>query len=231
MAAIEERLSQVEVERAYRIIGVLEHTAKTLQDGVIPRLREARASWKRRTLWLDGIVFTLIASGLVFWAIAGGYLRGFHFDHPLVSAMTDSVLGIGLFAGGIVAVALSVHLWMRQLAAHSVLAGLRRDSTLGDIKDWVVRAFARSTGLLHPLIGSNPLGLQRGVRRRLKRVLADADRYVQDLNNRFANPSGAGDAHHLAGPETDGAKRADVSVVKTLPVSTPSSGREADATR
>jgi hypothetical protein len=61
------------------------------------------------------------------------------------------------------------------------------------------------------------MGLGRSVRRRLGRVLNDADRYVQRLNNRFADPSGKR-APHSTAPAP--AKPVDVSVVKSLATGT-----------
>ena len=104
--------------------------------------------------------------------------------------MTDGPLGWALFLGGIALVAFSIHLWLRQIAAQTVIAGLARDASLGEFRDWVVRAFRRNATIWRPLVGRDPVGLGRSVRRRLARVLNDADRYVQDLNNRFADPSG-----------------------------------------
>lgn len=59
---IEARIRQVEVERAYRVVGVLEKTAKHIRDVLVPRLAEARRRWRRRTFWLSGSVFALIAA-------------------------------------------------------------------------------------------------------------------------------------------------------------------------
>jgi GTPase SAR1 family protein len=217
MAAIEERIDQVEVERAYRIIGVLEHTAQTIQTRVIPRLLLARESWKRRILWMDGIVFSLIAVGAVTWAVAGGHLQGFTLRHPVVQAMTDTGVGWSLFLAGIALVLFSVHMCLRQVAAQRVIAGLERDDSLGDTRVWVVRAFRRNASAWRPLLGRDPMGLGRSVRRRLGRVLNDADRYVQRLNNRFADPSGKR-APHSTAPAP--AKPVDVSVVKSLATGT-----------
>jgi len=191
LAAIVERIERVEVERAYRIIGVLEHTAQTIQQRVVPRLRQAREAWKRRVLWLDGIAFALLAAGAVAWTLAGGHWQGLGLRHPVVDAMTDSALGWGLLAGGIAAVLLSIHLALRRVAASTVAAGLARDPGLGETREWVLRAFERNTRAWRPLAGADPAGFGPGVRRRLAKVLNDADNYVQTLNNRFANPSGA----------------------------------------
>jgi hypothetical protein len=221
MAAIEERIDQVEVERAYRIIGVLEHTAQTIQKQVVPRLREARERWKRRVLWLDGIVFSVLSVSAAAWSITGEHWDGLRLDHPVVTAMTDTPLGWTLLLGGVALIALSIHLCLRQLAAQTVLAGLERAEGSPDVREWAARAFRRGTQLWRPLIGSDPPGYGRMARRRLSRVLNEADRYVQDLNNRFADPSGGRTERRATpAPEPTPAATTDVSVVKTLSTAT-----------
>ena len=217
MAAIEERIDQVEVERAYRIIGVLEHTAQSIQKKIVPRLREARERWKRRVLWLDGIAFSALAVLAVAWSIAGGHWDGLTLDHPVITAMTDSPLGWGLLLGGVGLVVFSIHLCLRQVAAQTVLARLEHDQSLGESREWVLRAFRLNARPWRPLLGSDPAGYGRSVRRRLSRVLNDADRYVQDLNNRFADPSGGRTGRRRAAPQAPpSAPATDVSVVKRL---------------
>lgn len=220
MAAIAERIDQVEVERAYRIIGVLEHTAQTIQNEVIPGLREAREIWKRRVLWLDAIVFSFVLAGGLAWSLGLAGTSGAISEHPLVLAMTDSAAGWGLFAAGIALVLFSVHIGLRGIAAQSVVNRLERQKSLGDATDWVVRAFKRNATVWRPLFGRDPVGLGRSVRRRLARVLNDADQYVQSLNNRFADPSGRNQvsADSAAAPVAAIVPAtADVSIVKQAP--------------
>ena len=217
MATIEQRIDQVEIERAYRIIGVLEHTAQAIQTHVIPQLQQARERWKKRVLWLDCIVFALLALGAIAWAVGGDHWQGFSLQHPVVHAMTDTGVGWSLFLGGIAAVLFSIHLTLRQVAAQSVIVGLERDRTLGEAGTWVARAFLSNARAWRPLIGGDPVGLGRSVRRRLARVLNDADRYVQSLNNRFADPSGGRGRPSQPSPEPAAPpKSVDVSVVKNL---------------
>lgn len=226
MAAIEERIDQVEVERAYRIIGVLEHTAQTVQNEVIPRLRDARERWKRRVLWFDGIFFALLAAAGIAWSLQMSGLGASVADQPLVVAMTDSPLGWGLFAAGIALILFSIHIGLRRIAAQTVVNQLEREDDDGhaDVKEWVVRAFKRNATVWRPLFGRDPVGLGRGVRRRLARVLNEADQYVQSLNNRFADPSGHAQPRAGARPASTAmatpvasaapAATSDVSVVK-----------------
>lgn len=219
MAAIEERIDQVEVERAYRIIGVLEHTAQTIQSEVIPKLREARESWKRRVLWFDATVFGLLIVAAMAWSLSANDVAATLVAHPLVLGMTDSPLGWGLFAAGIALVMFSIHLGLRGIAAQSVINGLERQEQFGEVKDWVVRAFKRNATIWRPLFGRDPVGLGRSVRRRLARVLNEADRYVQSLNNRFADPSGRSElalktTQKASALASNAATVADISIVK-----------------
>jgi len=215
MAAIEERIEQVEVERAYRIIGVLEHTAQTIQSEVIPRLRDARETWKRRVLWLDAVVFGLLGIAAIAGLLSMNDSATTLFNHPLVEAMTDSATGWALFIAGITLVVFSIHLGMRGVAAQSVIKRLERQDQAGDVKEWVVRAFKRNATVWRPLFGRDPVGLGRSVRRRLARVLNEADQYVQSLNNRFADPSGRGDPAPKPAPVASIVPPApDVSIVK-----------------
>jgi hypothetical protein len=219
MAAIDERIDQLEVERAYRIIGVLEHTAQTIQSKIIPRLRAARETWKRRVLWLDALVFATIAAVAIAWSLSTQDAGLTIVANPIVQAMTDSSTGWGLFAAGVALVMFSIHVGLRGIAAQTVINALESEHQLDDVKDWVVRAFKRNATIWRPLFGRDPVGLGHSVRRRLARVLNEADQYVQSLNNRFADPSGRNDAAHKASDVTPPAASiapasADISIVK-----------------
>ena len=191
MAAINERLNQVEVERAYRIIGVLENTAKTIQTQIVPKLTEAKAKWRRRATWIEGIAFGVIIAALAYASIRLGYWEGFRFAPPwLDTLMSDPMLLGGTLAVAVLAVAY-IHFTLRNLAARTVLAGLKRDHSLGARSEWLVNAFKKNIKPWHILWSKQPAGWNRFTRKRLARVLSDANRYVQTLNNRFADPSGA----------------------------------------
>lgn len=216
MAIIEERLDQVEVERAYRIIGVLENTAKTIQEQLLPALRQCRERWKRRTLWLDAIVFGALTVAALGWGITSSYWHGLSFDHPLIQAMTETPLGWGLLLGGLGLIALSIHLCMRQSAAASVALDIKRGFKDGQSGDWLLRAFRYNSRKRYFMFGREPVGYGYLVKRRLAQVLNDADRYVQSLNNRFADPSGT--PPPAPGEEAAPRPAPDISVVKSLPV-------------
>ncbi|OQW90323.1 MAG: hypothetical protein BWK79_20230, partial [Beggiatoa sp. IS2] len=66
MKEISTRINQVEVDRAYRIVNVLEQMAKGLEHDLVPRLREKINVWKTRTLRWDMVfwISVLISAGV-----------------------------------------------------------------------------------------------------------------------------------------------------------------------
>ncbi|NIO08076.1 MAG: dynamin family protein [Deltaproteobacteria bacterium] len=191
MAEINERLNQVEVERAYRIIGVLENTAKTIQHQIVTKLVEAKAKWRRRATWIEGTVFGLLAAVLVFASIKLDYWNGFRFEPPWLESLTFDPLILGGVSVVIILALAYVHFTLRNLAARSVLRALRKDASLGLRNEWLVRAFQKNIKPWHFLFSRQPVGWNRFTRKRLARILSDANRHVQTLNNRFADPSGS----------------------------------------
>ena len=87
---IYERIHQVEVERAYRIVGVLEKTAKAIEQRVVPAVASAKASWKRGVLWLDGAIFGTLVLALAAWTISAGYWTGFRFSAPWFDSIAST---------------------------------------------------------------------------------------------------------------------------------------------
>ncbi|MGC1952422.1 MAG: dynamin family protein [Gammaproteobacteria bacterium] len=191
LADIHTRLQQVGEERAYRIVGVLEKIAKTIEHQIVPSLRQARLLWKRRTLWADGIVFTLLVLGFLAWSISAGYWDGLLFSPPWLASLSSNVWLLGFTLAALAGAGLYLHMAVRKLAARTVISKLRRDSTLRDYREPLIAAFIKNTHFTHSIFGSNPVGWGTRARKRIAQVLKDADLYVQTLNDQFTNPSGS----------------------------------------
>jgi len=190
MDAIMERLDQVEVERAYRIIGVLDQTAHAIEEQVVPTLREARRRWKRRTLWLDGVVFGVVLAACLGLSVWAGYWQGLTFSAPWLTWLTQHPVLVWLGVGALLVAAVYVHFRLRRVAANSVAAAMRKLDMSPDVAEWLERAFEQNTRAWQPLLGAEPSGWSGSTRKRLAQVFAEADSYVQTLNARFTDPSG-----------------------------------------
>ena len=193
MAEIETRMLQVEVDRAYRIIGVLEQTANTIQDKVVPVVREARERWRRRTLNLDLAVAAVALAGFFTYTIGGGHWDGLTLTHPWYLALKQSDFGLPVVIVLLAALCFYIHYAMRKLAARALRRSLRKGA-LADpdpqVAEWIARAFERNVSPRRVALGAEPAGWGRLAKGKITKVLADADRYIQTLNNRFTGPVG-----------------------------------------
>jgi hypothetical protein len=188
LAEIHGRMEQVEVERAYRIVGTLEKTARDVEDKIVPFLRGALQRWRRRVLWADGILLGGLAVALAVFGARFGLWEGLGDTPPGQEAASG--LPTLLLALAAIALLVAVHFGVRSLARKSLLPSLRREAAALGSRGDLVGAFRRSTRPWRSLFLKTPSGWGRGTRRRLHQIVRETDTYVQTLNDRFTNPSG-----------------------------------------
>ncbi|MCU0766144.1 MAG: dynamin family protein [Gammaproteobacteria bacterium] len=189
LGEIHQRMHQVEVERAYRIMGVLEKTARDIEEKTVPVVTSALRLWRRRVLAGDAAILALVLVLLFGVSVQLGWWQGLSFQPPWSgdpgAAKAGTVLGVlALLAG------LAIHFGVRSLAARSVLGWLRRQVAAHALRGDVLGMFDRSTRPWRSIFLKRPAGWGRRSRAELSRVLDDTDTYVQTLNDRFTNPSG-----------------------------------------
>lgn len=190
LSEIHQRIRQVEVERAYRIIGVLEKTARDIGEKTVPLLTRALGFWRRRVIVGDAIVFGILLALLLGLSLQLGWWQGLSFQPPWAGA-TVGPIGVGLVLAALAALAaLGVHLFIRGLAAQSLIPWLRGEAAALKLRGDVVSAFRKSTRGWRSIWQGNPAGWGARTRHRLASVVEDTDTYVQTLNDRFTNPSG-----------------------------------------
>jgi hypothetical protein len=195
MAEIYARMQQVEVDRAYRVVGILEQTVHDITQKVVPKLQGMLALWRRRVLWADAIVFGTTIAAVLIWTLMTGEWFGMSFSHPFWSALLSEPVWSWVILGVVVIMAGYIHLTIRQLAARSVMTKLRRETSDMREQDFVenfIGAFQKNTSIWHSVWHKQPVGWGKRAQRRLRTVLIEANRYVQDLNDTFTNPSGKG---------------------------------------
>ena len=190
LAEIYERIHQVEIERVYRVIGVLEKTAKALEHRVVPAVASAKQTWRRAVAWTDAAILAVVFAGLAAWTISSGYWTGFQFSAPWFDTITSTPWLMGVIAAVAVAGGGYLHYLVRKFSARLIARRIARRPDSDGVREWVSRAFMHNTKAWRTIITPLPAGWSRGARRRIGQVTADADRFVQHLNNRFTDPSG-----------------------------------------
>jgi hypothetical protein len=188
MAEILGRVNQVGIERAYRIVGVLEQTASDLEYRLVPQLREMLQRWRNRTLianvllWI--VLFGVVAVGA---GITVGGISELFFTDPLL---------LGVELGVILIILWFLHLKIANKVADGLVKKLQQISN-EEMREGLKRAFRKNTcaflTLFMPLMTSRPWGWNQSARRRIAGILSSANHYVQRLNDRFTNPSGKKD--------------------------------------
>ncbi len=187
---IHDRIRKVSVERAYRIIAELEKTCHEIEEHKVPRLRQLMARWGRGVLWRDLLLAVVVLGGLLAASVAAGYWNGLQFSAPWLEMLLASPRRIAVTALGVVLAAAGLHFIARAWSASSVMRYIRRTMTPGIEREGYLRALRKNTRFWRSIFEANPAGWTKRTRRQLMTLVAEADRFVQSLNDRFADPSG-----------------------------------------
>ena len=185
LAEIHQRIQGVSVERAYRITGTLEKLAHYIEEKVVPTITEYRSAWRRHILWGDaaaaaGVILLL---ALVSHFFSPGSQAGQGSGWLMAGYLGLIVIGTALFGW--------LHFRIRAFAAARLLRRIEREQPPGMEAERLKHALLHNTRAWISIFLKHPVGWNRLNRNRLHRVIADANRYVQTLNDRFTNPSGA----------------------------------------
>lgn len=185
LGEIHGRMQEVEVERAYRIVGAVDKTARDIEERAVPFLRRAMGRWRKLTLWGDGIIFGLALIGILYWMIGGSG------PDLLQNAAGTSWVAL-ILCVILVVLVVAAHFGIRSLAAKMVSRSLAAAAAQEKLRGNLTAAFARNTRFWRSVFARSPAGWSGGARRRLHKVRQDSNLYVQTLNDRFTNPSGDG---------------------------------------
>jgi len=189
---IYDRMDQVEVERAYRIVAALRKTANDFADESIPLLGGAIKRWRRLTLSVDLVIVLAMAAGFLAWSIKTGQWQGLTYAPDWAAWLAEHGIDYGLQAAEALAVllVLLVHIMASRLAAAIVRPGLRRQAEKQKPAGDVLAAFRHNTRGWRAILTGTPAGWTSYSQGRVAKVLHDCESYIQQLNERFTNPKG-----------------------------------------
>lgn len=193
LGEIHGRMRQIEVDRAYRVMGLLEHSARDIEERFVPRVREMMADWRATVLRLDGFVFGGLVVAILAWTLWSAEWHGLSFTHPLWSALIrEAVWGYSALAISALA-AVYIHWLIRRLASGRVISRLRRqlsDVREGEALEAMTRGFRKNTRPWRSVFARRPARWSSRTRRQLAEVISEVNEYIQSLNDKFANPNG-----------------------------------------
>jgi hypothetical protein len=188
---IVNRMEQVAVERAYRIVGMLRESAGRLERDIVPTVTRYTGLWRRATLFLDALVFGLfliLLTALFLWpgvvevkALTGAFatIRNQH-GYLQIALLLLLLGGIGY-----------MHHLLRRRAAKWAGRKLLSGVTDPALRDNYARAFGKSSRWYRSIFRRHPAGWGRRARRSLAKVFEEVDAYIRKLNDAYTNPSGS----------------------------------------
>ncbi len=180
------RMHEVEIQRAYRIVAALDHTARDINERAAPLLQGVLRQWRRRVMWGDTLLIGVTALIALLLSSKLGYWQGWHFSPPWGVDPEARYFATGLT----VAVLAALHFLVRSVAARTLDGTIRKRSAATAIRGNLHRAFQRNTRFWRSILISTPSGWNRRARKRLLQVLQESDKYVQTLNDLHTSPSG-----------------------------------------
>lgn len=192
LRGIYSRIEQVSVDRAYRIVGMLEQQARALKQDVVPFLRRFILSWRKRVLMIEGAILGLVLVSFLVLTIWQGYWKGLRLELPLLGTWASSTtirntLFILIFLFGI-----GAHHFIRRRVAQRLM--FRSLQEIGDQNQRgnYVRALEKNCRWYRSVFRVNPAGWGKRTNRRLENVIDEANIFMQTLNDLYTNPSGDG---------------------------------------
>ncbi|OSM04285.1 putative dynamin family protein [Magnetofaba australis IT-1] len=195
LAEINDRIGQVETERVYRIVGVLEFAARLIQDELAPKVGELLKRWRKMVLIGDAVVLGLLA----ILSLTALFTSALPWPAPnpaeLDWTQPEGGFGIAHFGAALsVAVVLGIagylHGLIRKFSAKSILSHLPKEIANPDLLEATRKSFRFSTRPGRFLFLKSAAGWGGASQRGINDVLTGAAAFVQDLNDQFTNPSG-----------------------------------------
>ncbi len=183
---IHERMDEIEVQRNYRIVSVLETVANELEDDIIPQLRKAKAKWRRNVLIGDGVALGLVAAaGIGLCTTFNWWPSSEVFSTSWVRQNWLDVAGVAV---GIAILALAFHFWLRGNMSRRIARKLT--PKYGQLELNLRAAFLKSSNWMHSPFTPEPAGWGQRPAKRLRQIREILANHIQSLNDLYADPSG-----------------------------------------
>lgn len=185
LARIQWRIEEVELHRNYRIVSFIENTAKELEHDVLPQLQKARQRWRRGVAVIDVVALMLVA------VATGGLMYLLRFN-PWTSLFdTEWLLTHRIEAAAVVVAAIVmfgvIHFWARGLVSRRIARGL--PEAYGEVDLDLRSAFLKGTRWFRSTFRREPAGWGRRTAGRLHSIRETVAGHIQNLNDRYADPS------------------------------------------
>jgi len=185
---IHNRIEEVKVERAYRIVGMLEESVQQIEDRVLPVLKDFLSAWRRQVLMIDGIGLAVLAVLFLVLTLWAGAWNGLSLDLGL-PRLLEVYPGVCILGAVIVALLGWGHFTVRKWVARRLIEKM---APKGKEHHRFVQAFRKNVVWWRSILRRNPAGWGLHTQKGLARIKENIKLYIQKMNDYFTDPSGAG---------------------------------------
>ena len=192
---ITQRIDEVEIGRAYRVVGLIDTVGSMIETEILPALSDALARWRRRVWLMDAAIAAgvLAVGGVATAAFGPAWILGLW---SLLSLTPLADLGAIVVLAIII---IAAHQWSRSTQADIVARSLSEQ--VGDLDLDLRGAFRANTRFWRTMKSASPAGWGAGARAEAGSLREAAAALIQRLNDRFTDPAGRrGDRDKDAGP-------------------------------
>ena len=156
----------------------------------MPRIKEFLLKWRRKTLWLDGIIFGGLLLSFIAVTIWAGYWEGLSLKLPFVDNLPGGKYTLYGLLGVLVLAAAYIHVSVRQWAAKTSSNKLLKKINDPESLPNYTRAFRKNSAWYRSIFRRQPAGWTKRAKQRLVKILENNNAFVQNLNDMYTNPSG-----------------------------------------
>ena len=176
------RMERVSIERSYRITDDVAKLSEGLFNDTLPKLKQAIAGWRRKTLMWDGVVFGSLV------VVVGIAAFQFEFVAQFLAQTIDWVLASTmniLFAmTSVFALLLAIHYYIRNSVCKREVKRWQSLDTM------VAKALAYNNRFWRGMFPKTPRGWGRRTVKGVSSIQNQSKVLIQKLNDQFADPSG-----------------------------------------
>ncbi len=176
VAAVEQRMANVENDRSYRVLHALEKSIRDIDDLIMPTVQAALVQWKERANMTTLIILGFVVSLILFAEISMGVL----------DLLLDPIFG-PLSLAAVIAVIIPFHIFNSKIHAKFIIKQLNKQQKELNLVESLAGLFEKSLSFWRILLPiTEPVGSNRKNRAKLAQLIEKNKELIQSLNDGFS---------------------------------------------
>jgi hypothetical protein len=177
LAAIEQRMANVENDRSYRVLHGLEKSIRDVDNVIMPIVQTALVQWKERANATTLIIMGFVVSVILFAEITMGFL----------DLLLDPLIG-PLTLLGLIVVLVPIHIFISKVHAKFIIKQLNAQQQALSLTENLGALFEKSLSFWRVLLPvTEPVGSNRKTRAKLTQLIEKTKELIQSLNDGFSH--------------------------------------------